>query len=411
MFGSPLLLFWPSGAGARLASAAIADGVVLLLLAAACAYLALAIWRVAQFQLGGTPDPGFRPPITVLMPLCGDEPGLLDRLRSLCRQPYDRLQIVLGTASLGDPVLNLVTRVAKEFPTRDIALVVDPSKHGGNRKVSNLLNMVPHARHGLLLLCDSDVELKGDVLGPFVAPLADPDVGAVTAAYRSLPTGTFGSRLGSLLLNDWFLPGDLITESLGPMAACNGPLVAIRRQTLDAIGGFGAIADDLADDVAMGALIRRLGKRIVLSRVPVNIVVEGRLQPVLRRELRWARTIRATQRIAHFMSLVTFALPLAAVLVALDWSLVPIALLGTAAALRIVLHRLICRRLGITTPAPSWLLMARELACLAVWLASYAGHRIVWRGVDLELRADGKLVREPIPARNALIAGEQSADD
>jgi ceramide glucosyltransferase len=379
-----------------------------LVASAALAFLALAIFRVWLFRPAGAADPGFCPPLTILKPLCGAEAGLPDRLRTICRQSYPEFQIVFGVASAADAALAVVHRLRAEFPDRDIAVVVNDAQHGANRKVSNLINMVPVAKHGILLVCDSDVGLPEDCLGAFIAPLADPAVGAVTATYRGVPTPRLASQIGALLLNDWFFPGTLIAEAFGPIEFCNGPLSAIRRTSLEAVGGFEALADQLADDVALGALIASRGERVVLSRVLIDIVVDEDFRSLIRRELRWARTIRATQPVGHFWSPVTHVLPLLLPDLILDPGYATLSLVLAVAALRLVLDRIICARLAISRPPPHWLLLVREVACLSVWIWSYAGRSVEWRGATLAV-AQGGGVTNRQSAERGVSAGPLTA--
>ncbi len=163
----------------------IAESLLLSLAGTGIAYLAWAIWCVWRFRPGGEAHPSYRPALTILKPLCGAYPDLLDCLRSFCRQDCPGLQIVLGVADAADPALPIVRRIMAEFPVRDIVIVVDPTQHGANRKVSNLINMMPLAKHGILIVCDSDVRISENCLGALVRPLADPTVGA---RFRSVIT-------------------------------------------------------------------------------------------------------------------------------------------------------------------------------------------------------------------------------
>src|SRR5882762_11662447 len=96
------------------------------------------------------------PPVTVLKPLCGAEPGLHEHLRSFCRQNYADFQIVFGVRDADDPACAVVRRLMAEFPSVPIELVINPQLHGSNLKISNLINMLPYAHHDVLVMADSD---------------------------------------------------------------------------------------------------------------------------------------------------------------------------------------------------------------------------------------------------------------
>src|SRR6185437_810482 len=63
----------------------------------AAAYSLLTVIAACVWRMRGTPkNPGTLPPVTLLKPLCGAEPGLYEHLRSFCRQNYPLYQIVFG---------------------------------------------------------------------------------------------------------------------------------------------------------------------------------------------------------------------------------------------------------------------------------------------------------------------------
>ncbi len=109
--------------------------------------------------------------MTVLKPLFGAEPMLEQALASLCAQDYPAFQVVFGVQDPADPAVAVVRRIQARFPQCDIALVVDPTPHGRNRKVGNLINMMAAARHDVLVIADSDVHAAPDYLTRIVAAL------------------------------------------------------------------------------------------------------------------------------------------------------------------------------------------------------------------------------------------------
>ncbi len=113
------------------------------------ALIAVLVWRTRKSGRA----PARLPPVTILKPLCGAEPGLYENLRSFCRQSYPQFQIVFGVGDVADPALSVVERLVTEFPHLSMDVVVDPQQHGHNRKISSLINMLEarpprRARHG-----------------------------------------------------------------------------------------------------------------------------------------------------------------------------------------------------------------------------------------------------------------------
>ena len=159
-----------------------------------------------------------------------------------------------------DPALAVVRRLQAQFPGRDIALVVDPTPHGANRKVGNLINMLPAARHDVLVIADSDVHVAPDYLRPpgRGAGAAGDRAGhhALCRAARRVAWRCAVQRLGADADHPCFLPGALLARALGRQD-CLGATMVLRRQTLERIGGLAALVDHLADDNVLGRLVRR----------------------------------------------------------------------------------------------------------------------------------------------------------
>src|ERR1700733_1400798 len=249
-------------AGFALAAFAMAYGVI------ACIAVSM---RVSTSRLA----PRRLPAVTILKPLCGAEPETYECLRSFCDQAYGEFQVIFGVRDSNDPALAIVERLQREFPQRDLQTVVDRREHGSSRKVSNLVNMMALARHEFLVLSDSDVRVQRDYLARIVAPLLDGGVGIVTCAYRGCPRRGLWSLLGSLFINEWFIPSVLVAAMAGSRSFAFGATIAVRRQVLERIGGFASIADQLADDYRLGELTRRLGLRTGLSDGGGDVCVAG----------------------------------------------------------------------------------------------------------------------------------------
>lgn len=365
-------------------------------------YLACAVVRLARFRSrSGTPVPDFTPPVTLLKPLCGTEPGLEENLRSFCVQDYPAFQVVFGVRGRDDPAIPVAQRIIRDFPHRDMALVVTGRSRAANPKVANLLNMLPSAKHELLIIADSDMRVGSGYLRQVAGPFAEPEVGAVTCLYGGLPHAGLPSRLFSLYISDWFLPSVLVATWLQPLAFCFGSTMAVRREALEAIGGLHALAPYLADDYMLGRLVRKRGYAVRLSPCVVETVVhESSLRGMLAHELRWARTIRCSRPMGYFFSFLSNnALSLAAVLLLVS-GFTPLAwaAAATAMALRTIIHFQARRLRSVDSPAMPWLLPLRDMLCLLVWLASYFQRSVRWRDGRFTVQTNGHLGRKHMGA-------------
>jgi ceramide glucosyltransferase len=357
----------------------------------------IAAWLAVHIRMrprGSSPantPPANTPPVTILKPLCGPELELYDCLRSFCDQAYPTFQIVFGVRDLHDPAVDVVRRLQREFSAVDLHLAVNPMQHGSSPKVSNLINMMPLARHDALVIADSDIRVSRDYLAKVIAPLFDSQVGIVTCAYRGRPRPGLWSLLGSLFINDWFMPSVRVSALSGSRAFAFGATIALRRSVLARIGGFHSIVNHLADDYRLGELTRRLGLRTVLSEVVVETCVhEPTLGDLIRHELRWLRTIRSVRPIGYSLSFVTFGVPVAALgsLMAAG-DRVALVMLAVTAIARILLHWSV--RPAGTAPSHLLVLPLRDSLGLILWCWGFAGRHVHWRQDRFRVQRDGSV--------------------
>ena len=349
----------------------------------------LAGWiAVARFAARPSSKPAEYPPVTILRPLYGDEPLLEEALASCCTQAYPVFQIVFGLHDPTDPALAAVHRLQARFPECDIAVVIDPTLHGANRKVANLINMLHAARYDVLVISDSDLHLPTNYLERLVAELEKPGTGLVTAAYFGLPPAELGwqAKLGATQITHTFLPGVLLSRALGRQD-CLGSTAMLRRSTLDRVGGLRTLVSVLAEDNVLGQRVRDLGLSVGLADAVVAATVpESSLLAMWHHEVRWARTTRASAPLALAGSTLQYPVFWALLSCALSggafWSL---ALFGASWAVRVAsvigidtaLHRATGRRAPTTVP---WLLPARDILSVVEIAASYRVEDVIWRG-------------------------------
>ena len=369
--------------------------------AAAYASLTMAVTALHRHARPAFPRaaPG-APGVSVLKALCGAEPGLHAQLRSFCSQNYPTFQLIFGMREADDPALPVVRRLQAEFPELDITVVVDGTLHGCNNKVSNLINMLPQAHHGWLVMADSDITVPPDYLARVTAPLSNARVGLVTCAYFGEPAhasaaARLASRLGAQFINQWFMPSVLLSAAFGARNFVSGATIAMRAEVLEAIGGLPRLANLLADDYRLGELVRRQGLTVHLSELAVETTTEEPgLVALCRHELRWLRTIQSSQPLGYACCFPSFslALALAGVLIA-RFQPTALWLFGITAFARIVLHYFV-------TSGGSWqrtrqlaLLPLREALLVALWAWSFCRREIVWRDQRYGIGQDGTLYR------------------
>jgi len=336
------------------------------------------------------------PPISILKPLKGTDPEMYQSFRSHCIQNYSEYELLFGISDPQDPAAEIVQRLQQEFPDRRIELVYCDKNLGPNGKVSTLAGLSAIAKYDALLVNDSDIRVEPDYLLTIATELQQPGVGLVTCLYRGVPASTMGSKLESLGISADFIPGVLVALLIERGLRFGlGSTLALRRKDLQAIEGFEALADYLADDYQLGRRIAESNLRVEISRTPVETYLPAyNLSGFITHQLRWMRTIRASRPGGYAGLLMTFTLPwtILALLLArgAHWACLLVAaaiLLRFAVAIisgRSVLgDRHLFRLL--------WLLPLRDLLAPFIWLGGLVGRKIIWRGKEFELR-DGKLI-------------------
>jgi ceramide glucosyltransferase len=366
------------------------------------AYYALCLWSAARFlreqRAAGevaraTPA---SPPVSILKPLKGTDPEMYENFHSHCLQDYPEYEIIFGVSEPGDPAVRLVEQLKSEFPDRHISLVVCSQPLGSNTKVSNLVQMLPHARYDHLIVNDSDIRVEPDYLRRVLAPLESPATGMVTCLYRGVAVSTLGSLLEALGISTDFCPGVLAARQLEGIEFALGSTMAFRRRDLAAIGGFEGLLDYLADDYHLGQRIAALGLKVQLSPVVVDTFLPRyRMDEFLDHQLRWARAVRDSRFWGYLGLGISFGLVWALLtLILADGTAWAWELLGVTALLRFavafVVGRRILRDRHVVRCLP--LIPFRDVLAMLVWMTSFAGHTVSWRGEVFTLQ-DGKLKR------------------
>jgi len=354
-------------------------------------YQLAALVMVRRFFARSAPAAPGRAAVSLLKPLHGAEPRLAANLASFLAVAHDGpLQMVCGVNAPPDGAVHAVAALRMAHPDAEIALSTGPQTSGANGKIGNLIALLPLARHDILVLSDSDMVVDRAYLAQLLAALAEPGVGAVTCLYAGRGDSGFWSQLGAAAISYGAMPNMVVGLSTGLAQPCMGSTIALRRATLDAIGGFARFADTLADDHAIGAAVAQLGLRVAVPPLLlIHAGAERSLGELWRHHLRWAVTIRGVAGAGHWGSLVTHAVPLA-LLAALFAPLAGGPVLIAALVVRIALAGQVDRIHGRRT-APRWMVPLADCLGFVIFCASLTARKIDWRGQRLTMATDGRI--------------------
>jgi len=369
-------------------SSHIAEYLLLGIAAIPFIYYGLVLYSAGLFFIGSgdteSSKEDFTPPVSIVKPIRGLDPGAYENFASFCQQDYPEYEILFCVDGEDDPVMPVIEKLRQNYPDRGIRVLFGSGRVATNDKVAKLERLVSEARYETLVINDSDVRVGPEYLRKMVAPLRDPRVGATTCFYVPLEDGGFVQNLQAIGMASDFYPGILVARKLDGVKFALGPSIATTRAHLASFGGYAAIENRPADDLLVGRLIAEQGYEVRLLRYWVSTVPDyDSLRNLFFKRLRWLVVMRHMRPWGHAGLIFTLALPwiLFAAVVAPH----PQAFstyLATYLALRVAMTWLIGIH-GLQQPSlwrmlpliPVWDLMA-----LLVWMASFAGRSIRWRG-------------------------------
>lgn len=363
-----------------------------------CIYYLLVLYSSTQFLRASKREAAsqsdFLPPVSCLKPIKGLDEDAYENYASFCHQDYPEYEIVF-CVDPGDPAVPLVESLIREFPDRNIRLLLGSGRNAINDKVGRLVRLTSEAKYDIFVITDGDVRVGPDYLRTVVAPFRDPKVGAATCLYASTKEKGFLENLQSISMTSDFFAGILVAWKLDGVKFTLGQSILATRKAVESFGGYPALEDRPGDDLYTGRLIAEQGFDTKLLPYVVKTVPDFHsLRDLVNKRLRWITGMRLMRPWGHAGLVFTWGLPWALVAVAVHpTAAIVAAYLGTYLALRVVMTWLIgvpiMKQPGIWKRMP--LVPIWDAMAFALWLASFGRRTLRWRGVDYYVR-DGKFV-------------------
>jgi len=369
--------------------------IVTFLLAGSLVYCVLVVVATRRY-LSVAPPPALasEPGISVLKPLFGHDEGLEENIQSFFAQKYHHYEIIFGVHTADDPAAAVAEKIIQEQAAKRVnaRLIVTGESPIPNAKAYSLNRMVREARHELLVMCDSDVRVEPEFLSQLAREFQNSRVGLITCPYRAVAGKSVWSRMEAIGMNTELLGGVIVARMIEGMRFALGCALAVRRDVLDAMGGFGYLQEFLAEDFVIGQRTAEMGHEVLLS----SAVIQHRIgsQTMLRNlghRLRWARSTRRSRPAGYWGQIFTYPLPLALLLCTL-WPAAWPVLIVTA-----FLRACAAASTGVFVVRDSlmvrqwWLLPIQDLLGFVLWLAGFVGDTIVWRDRKCTVLRDGRL--------------------
>lgn len=359
------------------------------------AYYLLAIYAVwGHFRQVRIPaqqdDPSF-PPASILKPICGVDDEAYENFASFCQQDYPQYEVLFAVADGDDPVIPVIEKIQRDFPSLDIRLMVGVERLGENRKLNSLARLAKDARYELLVISDSDVRVVPGYLREVATLFRDPQVGLVTTFFRGIAGTSLAARLEALVPATETVPNALVASKIEKkIRFAFGWTMATTKTHLQGVGGFESMVNHHSDDFELGNRIAARGLRIALLPSPVNVVIPGQsFREYWQHELRWAVGLRNVRPGGYFGLVLTFGLP---------WTLLAMAFAPTRGLAFSYLAAYLLLRLGqvwitgawalddAVTRRDWWLTPLRDAINLSVWTAGLFSSTVRWRGITYRVK-------------------------
>ena len=363
-------------------------------------YAILCLLAVFRFRTQPNPSLSYSflewPAVTILKPLCGLEKNQKENLRSACLQDYPDFEVIFSVQDPDDPVIPLLREIQREFGSEKVSVVIENRQVGSNGKVNNLLGALPHAHYDMLVISDSDVYLEADYLKAIITPLADANVACVCTLYKATCANRWFEKMELLTFNADFIPSVIFAHMTGSAKFCLGSSMALRRSSLNELGGLETFSDYLVEDYEMGRRLWTSGKKIAIVRYFIDIVVD--LENSLHwwnHQIYWDQKTRAAHPAGFFATILVRSVPFALFFaICRSGDAVGLMVLGGTIGLRLGTGALILGwglrdKEGLKNLA---LLPLRDLTAFASWVLAFTKRTVVWRGSEFILTRDGRLV-------------------
>jgi len=382
------------------------------------AYLLLVIAGVLRFAKRRREllnAPSYTPPVSVLKPVHGTEPNLRENLESFFRQDYPDFELIFCARGEDDAALQIARQLSEKYPTVNVRFMTSGEPPWMNAKLYSLEKMWKQASHDLLVISDSDVRVSPDYLREIIKPFANPKVGMTTCIFRGLPAGGFWTDLEALGYSVEMTSGVVVADMLEGMKFALGPTMVVRCQCVEALHGFGFMADYCADDYILGQRIAESGMEVALSHHSIDhMVFHHSFISSMRHQVRWMRSTRFSRPKGHLGTVLTYAAPFG-VLGFLAGLASGHTKLGISLLVAAFLNRVIQSVLAGYFVAGdhkaltgAWLYPARDLLGAFLWVGSYVSANIDWRGEEYKLTTGGKMLRPDIPKASKKVTIEAS---
>jgi cellulose synthase/poly-beta-1,6-N-acetylglucosamine synthase-like glycosyltransferase/peptidoglycan/xylan/chitin deacetylase (PgdA/CDA1 family) len=236
----------------------------------------------------------FLPDVTVVIPAYNEEAGIAATVTTMAESHYrGPLEIIVVDDGSTDSTAQIVRDLGYPF------VRVITQRNSG--KPGALNTGIREAHSDILVLADGDTVFQPDTIGKLVAPLADPEVGAVSGNTKVFNRKGFLGRWQHLEYVVGFNLDRRMYDMLGIMPTVPGAVGAFRQTALYGVGGVSH--DTLAEDTDLTMALCRDDWRVVYAPQAIAWTeVPATLPALWKQRYRWCYgTMQAMWKHGHAM--------------------------------------------------------------------------------------------------------------
>ena len=371
-------------------------------------YCLMVIAAATRFGLRKRRDertpPDFTPPVSILKPVHGTEPGMERNLETFFEQVYPApFELLFCARHATDLGLQLAQQVGARYPHVRAQYLTcgEPMPKFHNAKVYSLEKLDSVARYDLYITSDADVRVAPDYLLRMVQNLRDPALGIASCVYVGTAYGgsraSFAAKLDAVGKSVEMTSGVLVATMIEGTKFALGATMATRRQSFQRVGGFAELGQFYADDFELGNRLAKQGAGVKMATHVIKLMVQDTPFWIsFRNQLRWMQSTRRSRPWGHLGTGLTFAMPFG--LLGLFWGffahrpaagllwlagMIVNRWLQASAILSVLGDPNLLRNIAIYP--------LRDLLGSILWLGSYGGDKFYYRGKIYTLKAGGRV--------------------
>jgi cellulose synthase/poly-beta-1,6-N-acetylglucosamine synthase-like glycosyltransferase len=229
------------------------------------------------------------PPVSVIIPIHNESLRMGDMLKSVGAQDYPDAEFIFIDDRSTDESVAMLTEFIHDRPNMSLFSITE--NPGPNHKQYALGKGLETAKGEFILFTDADCEIPSQWVRSMVKRMADPQTGAVLGPVFKKPGGKGFFHLYQCFehaIRYMYLAG---STGVGAAGGGFGNNLILRRQSLEAIGGYASVPSSPTEDAALVAKIRACTDYKIRAAVGPDVHVltmgESGWRALVTQTLRW----------------------------------------------------------------------------------------------------------------------------